>query len=130
MSEDGLVYTFPIREGVKFHDGTDLTAEDVKYSWDRAITMDLPGRERGDPQRQRAETTVVDDFTFEVTLKRRCARSSTRSSRAVPGRQPGRGRGQRRRRRRPAQRVHDHQHGGHRSPTNSRAGTGARTSAS
>ena len=36
VSEDGLVYTFPIREGVKFHDGTDLTAERVKYSWDRA----------------------------------------------------------------------------------------------
>lgn len=32
VSEDGLTYTFTLREGVKFHDGTNLTAEDVVYS--------------------------------------------------------------------------------------------------
>ncbi len=42
ISEDGLTYTFPLREGVVFSDGTDLTAEDVKYSWDRVIEMNLP----------------------------------------------------------------------------------------
>ena len=42
ISEDGLTYTFPIREGVVFHDGTDLTADDVKFSWDRVVTMNLP----------------------------------------------------------------------------------------
>ena len=42
ISEDGLTYTFPLREGVVFSDGTDLTAEDVKYSWDRIVEMALP----------------------------------------------------------------------------------------
>lgn len=35
ISEDGMTYTFHLREGVKFHDGTTVTAEDVKYSIDR-----------------------------------------------------------------------------------------------
>ena len=40
ISEDGKVYTFTLRDGVKFHDGTTVTAEDVKYSIDRcAVTV-------------------------------------------------------------------------------------------
>ncbi len=68
ISEDGLTYTFPIREGVVFHEGTELTAEDVKYSWDRAMTMDLPEGNAGLLADIVAETNVVDDLTFEVTL--------------------------------------------------------------
>jgi len=37
ISEDGLTYTFNIREGVKFHEGQDLTAEDVAYSFQRGL---------------------------------------------------------------------------------------------
>ena len=36
MSEDGLTYTFTMREGLKWSDGTDLTAKDFEYSWKRA----------------------------------------------------------------------------------------------
>jgi peptide/nickel transport system substrate-binding protein len=68
VSEDGLTYTFPIREGVVFHDGTDLTADDVKYSWDRVIEMDLAEGGASLFTDIVASTSVVDDFTFEVTL--------------------------------------------------------------
>lgn len=35
ISEDGLTYTFKLRPGVTFHNGREMTAEDVKYSLDR-----------------------------------------------------------------------------------------------
>ncbi|HEY7036045.1 MAG TPA: ABC transporter substrate-binding protein [Thermomicrobiales bacterium] len=35
ISEDGLVYDFKLRQGVKFHNGRDLTADDVVYSLNR-----------------------------------------------------------------------------------------------
>ena len=34
VAEDGLTYTFKLRDGVMFHDGTTLTANDVKYTYD------------------------------------------------------------------------------------------------
>lgn len=43
ISADGLTYTFPIRKGVKFHDGTELTAEDVRYSLLRFLLSDVSG---------------------------------------------------------------------------------------
>ena len=39
VSDDGLTYTFKIREGVKFHDGTDLDAAAVKYNFDRWLNI-------------------------------------------------------------------------------------------
>jgi len=70
VSEDGLTYTFPIREGVSFHDGTELTADDVKYSWDRVMTMNLPEGQASKLSEVVTETRVVDDFTFEVEIAR------------------------------------------------------------
>lgn len=73
ISADGLTFTFPIREGVVFHDGSPLTADDVKYSWDRVMTMDLPESAADLLIDNVVETRVVDEFTFEVTLQERSA---------------------------------------------------------
>ena len=37
ISSDGMTYTFHLRKGVKFHDGTDFGAEDVKATFDRIV---------------------------------------------------------------------------------------------
>jgi ABC-type transport system substrate-binding protein len=40
VSPDGKTWTFKIRQGIKFHDGTDLTAEDVAFSLDKIFGTD------------------------------------------------------------------------------------------
>jgi peptide/nickel transport system substrate-binding protein len=68
ISEDGLTYTFPLRQGITFHDESPFTADDVKFSWDRVIALELPGSGYEILSERVAETRVVDDYTFEVTL--------------------------------------------------------------
>ena len=55
VSADGKVYTFKIRRNAQFHDGRPVTAEDVKYSLDRAAKLGQTdiGRRRGVPRRHR-----------------------------------------------------------------------------
>ncbi len=43
LSKDGLTYAFPLRLGAKFHDGSALSAEDVKYSLMRFLLLDRDG---------------------------------------------------------------------------------------
>jgi len=66
VSEDGLVWTFKIREGVTFHDGTPMTAEDVAWSMNLLmegkigpLTLYVEGFE---------EVVALDPITVQITL--------------------------------------------------------------
>lgn len=67
ISDDGLIYTFHLHEGVRFHDGTAFDAEDVKFSLDRARAAGSTNAQRG-LFAQIAEVTVLDPLTVQVTL--------------------------------------------------------------
>ena len=68
ISEDAMTYTFTLREGVKFHDGSTVTAEDVKYSLDRCADTT-----NGDPLvaafSNIESVNITDEKTVEVVLK-------------------------------------------------------------
>ena len=67
-SEDGLTWTFKLKEGVKFHDGSELQAGDVAYSMNRLLTV---GEGFAYLFVDNVESvTAVDDYTVEFTLSR------------------------------------------------------------
>jgi peptide/nickel transport system substrate-binding protein len=68
ISEDGLTYTFNLRKGVKFHDGSDFTAEDVIYSFERIMNPDFPAADRSDMEMVES-VEAPDDHTVVFTLK-------------------------------------------------------------
>jgi peptide/nickel transport system substrate-binding protein len=41
VSDDGKVFTFKLKPGLKFHSGNDITAEDVEFSMERFVSLDL-----------------------------------------------------------------------------------------
>ena len=48
ISDDGLVYTLHLRQGIKFHDGTDFNAEAVKFNLERQIDPNHPYHDTGE----------------------------------------------------------------------------------
>ena len=64
---DGTVYTFKLRAGVKFHDGTDFTADDVKFSLDRARAEDSQNAQKA-LFAGITNVAVIDPLTVQVTL--------------------------------------------------------------
>jgi peptide/nickel transport system substrate-binding protein len=67
VSPDGLTYTFHLRNGVKFHDGQPLTAEDAKFTLD-VLKTDRVKTTRTSNVEKIKETEVVDPQTLRVTL--------------------------------------------------------------
>lgn len=69
-SEDGLVWTFNLRKDVKFHDGSDFTADVVKWHYDRVLfDENAPTRFRKQWGDIIKEVKVVDSHTVEMHLK-------------------------------------------------------------
>ena len=73
ISDDGTVYTFTLRKGVKFHDGTPFNAQAVKFNFDRMLDDTHPQHDTGPFPlafffKSIKETRVLDDHTVQFTL--------------------------------------------------------------
>ena len=82
QSQDGKTYTFHLRDGVKFQSGRNVTAQDFKYSWERACSPatgsstastylgDIVGAKEmlSGQARELGGVKVVDDSTLQVTI--------------------------------------------------------------
>ncbi|MCX5701617.1 MAG: ABC transporter substrate-binding protein [Candidatus Omnitrophica bacterium] len=69
ISSDGLVYTFYLRKGVRFHDGVECTADDVKFTYESVINP-----KNNSPFNSLFESVndfkVIDKYTFQIILKK------------------------------------------------------------
>ena len=70
MSPDGLTWTFYLRKGVKFHDGVELTAKDVKFSLDQIMGPD--SLENTIIKETLKSVAVQDPYTVVVYSKKPC----------------------------------------------------------
>ena len=68
VSEDHLTYTFTLREGVKFHNGDAVTAEDVVYSLKRVAAPTETGVVQVEALSIMADVAAVDERTVAITL--------------------------------------------------------------
>ena len=69
ISENGKVYTFKLRNGVKFHDGTTVTAEDVKYSIERCAGINGDGTPLVEAFSNVDKVEIPDESTIDIYLK-------------------------------------------------------------
>ena len=66
VSEDGCTWTFHLKHGIKFHSGKELTAKDVKASYDRLLDTENPVRYNSLATAYISACNMVDDYTVEL----------------------------------------------------------------
>lgn len=66
VSDDGCTWTFHLKHGVKFHSGKELTAKDVKASYDRLLDTENPVRYTSLATGYLSACNIVDDYTVEL----------------------------------------------------------------
>ena len=69
ISQDEMTLTFYVRQGVTWHDGEDVTAEDVDFTYRYMIDPKTPTA-YGEPFRQIRRAEVVDRYTYRVTYEK------------------------------------------------------------
>ena len=69
ISEDQHVYTFKLKEGIRFHDGVELTAEDVKFTYDQIKDPKVGSVYRSHFQSVE-KFEIVDRYKFRIVLKK------------------------------------------------------------
>jgi peptide/nickel transport system substrate-binding protein len=69
VNEDATSYTFTLRQGVLFHNGQEMTANDVKYSFETALNPPAPGIVVAFLANI-ASVEVVDDYTVAITMSK------------------------------------------------------------
>ncbi|WP_434310551.1 ABC transporter substrate-binding protein [Hominifimenecus sp. rT4P-3] len=67
-SADGLTYTFKLKQGIKFHNGDELTAADVVYSMDRFLTIGEGNSYVFEGYIEPGNTEATDDYTVVFHL--------------------------------------------------------------
>ena len=70
VSGDGLTYTFHLRKGVLFHDGTELTAEDVAFSMDRMLRINMGFSWLWTGILDPGDVEVIDPYTVSFHLNK------------------------------------------------------------
>ena len=73
VSQDGLTYTFKLRHGAKFHDGAEITAEDVRYSAERILAMKKGAASLLATMIAPGATKAVDRYTVQFSLSKPAA---------------------------------------------------------
>jgi peptide/nickel transport system substrate-binding protein len=69
ISPDALTYTFHLKQGVKFHDGTPFNAQAVKFTMDRVIDPATKAGQSHDQLGPYDHTDVIDDNTARIVMK-------------------------------------------------------------